>query len=241
MYPDINCDMGEGIGNDELIMPFITSASIACGYHAGDENTMRRTVELCLKHNVRIGAHPSYADKGNFGRTDIFLPLPEVYELVINQISLLDKIVKEFGAKLHHVKPHGALYNMSARAQPLAAVVALAIKDADEGLVLYGLSRSYLISEAKKIGLKASNEVFADRTYGDDGRLTPRAKANALIESEEQCLLQVKQMTENGTVTSTGGKEIKVFADTICIHGDGIHAVQFAKAVKKMIESKTSY
>lgn len=231
MYPDINCDMGEGIGNDENIIPYISSANIACGYHAGNEDTMKRTVELALKYGVKIGAHPSYPDRENFGRTDMYIPLPEVHEIIIKQINLLDKIVKEMGASLHHVKPHGALYNMAARAKPLAAVVALAVKDVNPALTVYGLSNSYLISESQKIGLKAWNEVFADRTYADDGRLTPRAKPNALVETEQLALEQVMQMVNEGCVTSTGGKKIAVTADTICIHGDGKHAVQFAKAI----------
>jgi 5-oxoprolinase (ATP-hydrolysing) subunit A len=236
MFPDINCDMGEGVGNDEAIMPYISSANIACGYHAGDADTMRKTIELCLKHNVKIGAHPSYPDRENFGRTDIYLPLPELYGLVTAQINLLDKIAKECGTTVHHVKPHGALYNMSARSKQRAAVVALAIKDVDDSLILYGLSKSYLISEAKKTGLKAWNEVFADRTYADDGRLTPRAKPCALIETEEEAVKQVLQMTEKGFVTSTGGKQIPVTADTVCIHGDGSHAVEFVKAINKALK-----
>jgi UPF0271 protein len=235
MFPDINCDMGEGIGNDDDIMPYIDSANIACGYHAGDEDTMKRTVELCLKHNVNIGAHPSYMDRENFGRTDIRLPLNELYDLITTQINLLDKITKEFGVRLHHVKPHGALYNMSARSKQRAAVVALAVKDFDDSLILYGLSKSYLISEAKKIGLKAWNEVFADRTYADDGRLTPRDKPGALIETAEQAVQQVMQMVEKGFVTSIGGKEIPVAAETICIHGDGEHAVEFLKAINNAL------
>lgn len=238
MYPDINCDMGEGVGNDEAIMPYISSANIACGYHAGDADTMKRTVELCLKHNVRIGVHPSYMDRENFGRADIRLPLNELYDLITTQIGLLDKIIKELGATLHHVKPHGALYNMSARSKQRAAVVALAVKDFDSSLILYGLSNSYLISEAKKIGLNAWNEVFADRTYADDGSLTPRTKPGALIETEEEAVRQVLQMTKEGFVTSTGSKQIPVIADTICIHGDGKHAVAFAKAIQNAFKSK---
>lgn len=228
---DLNCDMGEGIGNDELIMPFISSASIACGYHAGDEDTMKKTVELALQYKVAIGAHPSFPDRENFGRTDMRLPLSEVYDLVTKQIHLLDEIVRVSGSTLHHVKPHGALYNMAARAKPLAAVIALAVKDVNEKLILYGLSGSHLIKEAKKIGLRSASEVFADRTYQDDGRLTPRSKDNALIIETDKAVQQVLQMIKEGTVKSVNGTDIPIVAETICIHGDGEHAVEFAKAI----------
>jgi UPF0271 protein len=228
--------MGEGIGNDEAIMPFINSASIACGYHAGDEDTMKRTVELAIKYNVAVGAHPSFLDRENFGRTDMRLPLQEVYDLVTKQIHILNEIVQSLGAELHHVKPHGALYNMAARAKPLAAVIALAVKDVNEKLILYGLSGSHLINEAKKIGLKSASEVFSDRTYQDDGRLTPRSKAGALITETERAVQQVLQMIKEGTVTSVNEKIIPIVAETICIHGDGEHAVEFAKAIHEAIE-----
>jgi len=233
---DINCDLGEGMNNDEAIMPFINSANIACGYHAGDEDTMMRTVELALKHNVHIGAHPSFLDRENFGRTDIRLPLSEVYDLVSKQINILKDIVKSFGTTLHHVKPHGALYNMAARAKPLAAVIALAVKDADEKLKLYGLSGSHLINEAKKIGLKSASEVFADRTYQDNGFLTSRLKQGALISDTDKALQQVLQMIKEGTVVTISGKTIPIIAETICIHGDNEHAVEFAKAIHQAVK-----
>ncbi|MBI5858155.1 MAG: LamB/YcsF family protein [Sphingobacteriales bacterium] len=236
-FIDFNCDMGEGIGNDDLIMPYISSANIACGYHAGDEDTMKKTVELAMKSNVFIGVHPSFSDRENFGRTDIRLPLQEVYDLLTKQINLLDDIVKSFGSTLHHVKPHGALYNMAARAKPIAAVIALAIKDVNEQLVLYGLSGSHLITEAKKIGLKTASEVFADRTYQDDGRLTPRSKNNALINDTDKAVEQVLQMIEKGTVISVNGISVPIVAETICIHGDGEHAVEFAKAIHHAIRN----
>jgi UPF0271 protein len=236
MIPDINCDMGEGISNDEAIMPFISSANIACGYHAGDEDTMKRTVELAMKHNIFIGAHPSYLDRENFGRTDIRIPLDEVYDLVTKQIHLLLEITKAAGTTLQHVKPHGALYNMAARAKPLAAVIALAVKDVDEQLKLYGLSGSHLINEAKKIGVKSVSEVFADRTYQDDGRLTPRSRPDALLNDANKVVQQVMQMIKEGTVTTVSGKIIPIAAETICIHGDGEHAVEFAQAIHEAIK-----
>jgi len=242
---DINCDMGEGIGNDETIMPFISSANIACGYHAGDEKTMQQTIELALKYDVAIGAHPSFFDKKNFGRTEMYLPANEIYDLIILQLRAIDKIVRSKKTKLHHVKPHGALYNMSAKDPQIANAIAKAIKDFDGGLTLFGLSNSPSISEAKKINLSTASEVFADRTYQDDGSLTPRSQSNALIEDIDRSVQQVLQMVRGKTVTSVNGKIISIIADTICIHGDGRHAVEFAKAIhnalkKESVEIKTA-
>jgi UPF0271 protein len=231
MLPDINCDMGEGINNEEQLMPFITSANIACGYHAGDIATMQRTIELCLQHHVAIGAHPSFYDKENFGRTEWLLPAEEIYELVTQQLYILYEVADSMGAGITHVKPHGALYILSARDENTANVIARAIQDFDPSLMLFGLSGSYSISQAQAIGLKAVNEVFADRTYSDDGSLTPRSLQGALIENAEKAVAQVMQMINKGTVTSITGKELPIKAGTICIHGDGKNAVELAKAI----------
>jgi 5-oxoprolinase (ATP-hydrolysing) subunit A len=231
MLPDINCDMGEGINNEEQLMPFITSANIACGYHAGDIATMQRTIELCLQHHVAIGAHPSFYDKENFGRTEWLLPAEEIYELVTQQLYILYEVADSMGAGITHVKPHGALYNLSARDENTANVIARAIQDFDPSLMLFGLSGSYSISQAQAIGLKAVNEVFADRTYSDDGSLTPRSLQGAMIENAEKAVAQVMQMINKGTVTSITGKELPIKAGTICIHGDGKNAVELAKAI----------
>ena len=228
---DINCDMGEGIGNDERIMPFISSASIACGYHAGDKYTMEQTVDLCIKHNVAIGAHPSFKDKENFGRIEMNLSVEETYAIVSKQVNDLLTIVKEKNTTLHHVKPHGALYNMSAKDCLLAASIAKAVKDIDGSLILYGLAGSYSLTEAKKIGLNTASEVFADRTYQDDGSLTPRKQANALIEDTRKSIGQVLQMIKGKNVIALSGKNVFINAETICIHGDGKHAVEFAKTI----------
>ena len=228
---DINCDLGEGIGNDELIMPYISSANIACGYHAGDEKTMKQTVELCKKYSVAVGAHPSYPDKENFGRTDMLLHPGEIYELIVKQINWLEKIAAAADVPVHHVKPHGALYNMAARDKGLAPFVSLAIIDTNNKYLLYGLSGSYLVKEGKNLGLKTVSEVFADRTYKDDGSLTSRSKPGALIENTDAAIAQVLQMIKEGTVTSVTGKKVPIVAETICIHGDGEHAVEFAKAI----------
>ena len=243
----LNCDMGEGIGNpalpagrDELIMPFIHSANIACGYHAGDPATMWKTVELALKHHVNIGAHPSFPDKKNFGRMEMKLENEEVYELVTQQLIILHEIVTGLETKLHHVKPHGALYNMSAKDPALAKTMARAVKDFDAGLILFGLSGSHSIHEAKAIGLQTASEVFADRTYQDDGSLTPRSNPGALINDTEKAVQQVLQMIKEGTVTTVSGKTIPILAETICIHGDGEHAVEFAKAIHDAIQKRNS-
>jgi UPF0271 protein len=235
---DLNCDMGEGIGNDHLIMPFISSANIACGYHAGDEDTMKRTVELALKYKVAIGAHPSFNDKQNFGRSELQVALNELYDLVAIQISLLQKIAVRSGATLHHVKPHGALYNMAARNKEMSATIAKAVKDAGEDLVLYGLSNSHLITEAGNIGLRTAPEVFADRTYQDDGSLTPRSQPGALIEDETTSIQQVLQMIQQQQVQSVSGKTIPIKAGTLCLHGDGKHAVQFAEHIHSTLKQK---
>ena len=233
---DINCDLGEGIGNDELIMPYISSANIACGYHAGDANTMKQTVDLCKKYNVAVGAHPSFPDKENFGRTDMLLHPGEIYEMIIKQINGLEKVAMSADVPVHHVKPHGALYNMAARDKGLAPFVALALLDTNPKYILYGLSGSYLIKEAKNLGLKTVSEVFADRTYKDDGSLTSRNKPGALIEDTDAAVAQVLQMVKERTVTSVTGKKVPIVAETICIHGDGEHAVEFAKAVYRALK-----
>ena len=228
---DINCDMGEGIGNDELIMPYITSANIACGYHAGDEVTMMQTIIFAKKYNVNIGAHPSFFDRENFGRTEIKTSTEEIYELVTKQINLLQKLTADNNTTLHHVKPHGALYNMAAKDKSVSHAIAEAVKACNENLVLYGLSNSFLISQAKAIGLKTVSEVFADRTYQEDGSLTPRSQPNALIQNTEEAIQQVLMMVNERKVKTVSGKEIQIIAETICIHGDGKHAVEFAKAI----------
>ena len=230
--------MGEGIGNEALLMPFISSANIACIYHAGDEATMQQVVELCVQHHVNIGAHPSFPDRKNFGRTEMNLPAEEVYELVEQQLIILKEITDLFDIALTHVKPHGALYNQSARDGVLAKTIARAVKDFDQQLVLFGLSGSHSIREAELLGLKTASEVFADRSYQDDGSLTPRSEPGALIEDAGKAVKQVLQMINEGTVTTVSGKTIPIIAQTICIHSDGIHAVEFAKAIHDAIQNK---
>lgn len=231
MHIDINCDMGEGMGNDELLMPHITSANIACGYHAGGEVLIRKTIDLALRHSVYIGVHPSFRDKVYFGRREMNLLPGELYALVIQQLVKVDLIAREKKAIVHHVKPHGALYNMAARDRNIARVIATAVKDFNEDLILYGLSGSHLITEAQALGLSTASEVFADRTYQDDGSLTPRSQPGALIESPSQAVEQVQQMVNEGYVTTLSGRRIPITAQTVCIHSDSRHAVEIAKAL----------
>lgn len=228
--------MGEGIGNDALIMPFISSANIACGFHAGDDDTIKQTIELALKHGVAIGAHPSFNDRGNFGRTPMDVSQNELYDLISIQLNRIIQIAEQLNAKIHHVKPHGALYNMAAKDAAMSSTIAKAVKNIDYGLVLYGLSNSYLINEAKAIGITTASEVFADRTYTDDGTLTPRSQPNALIEDEAMAIEQVLKMITAKNVYSTSGKIITINADTVCIHGDGVHAVSFAKKINETLK-----
>ncbi len=230
--------MGEGMQHDAEIMPFISSANIACGFHAGDENTMRQTIQVAIQHQVAIGAHPGFADKSNFGRTDIQLTENGYYDLIIDQLVIFKKATDALGATLHHVKPHGALYNMSARDQNLASIIAQAVYDFDATLTLYGLSGSHSISESKRVGLQTCSEVFADRTYQNDGSLTARNQNNAMITNEEECINQVLQMIKQQKVKTTENKEINIIAETICLHGDGLHAVSFAKLISQKLKAQ---
>lgn len=232
---DINCDMGEGIGNEEELMPFINSANIACGYHAGSAPTMQKVVTLCLQYGVNIGAHPSFPGKPNFGRTEMHLPAAAIHDLVTEQLILINKITKHCGGKLHHVKPHGALYNMAAKDKVLAKTIAKAVKDFDSSLIYYGLSGSVMIDEAERIGLQTANEVFADRTYQIDGTLTPRNQSYALINNEIDMKKQVLKLVKENKVLTVSGEEIIIKADTVCIHGDGRYAVVFAKAIHQLL------
>ena len=232
---DLNCDIGEGCGNDAELMRHITSANIACGFHAGDEATMRRTVELALENGVAVGAHPGYRDRENFGRTEMALSFGEIFDVVTDQILALRNICKTLGGRLHHVKPHGALYNQAAKAPEIARAIAEAIAAIDPDLVLYGLSGSHLVSEAEKVGLNTASEVFADRTYQEDGTLTPRSQPNALITETETSLTQVLDMVKYGRVRSLEATMVAIKAETICIHGDGPNAVSFAETIRERL------
>ncbi|MFX3622517.1 MAG: LamB/YcsF family protein [Ectobacillus sp.] len=236
-YVDLNCDLGESfgayqIGNDEEILRYVTSANIACGFHAGDPGIMRKTVQLALHHNVAIGAHPGLPDLQGFGRRSIDITPQEAFDLVVYQIGALSGFVKAEGAVMKHVKPHGALYNMAAKNRALAEAIAEAVYKVNPELILFGLAESELIKAGQKIGLQTAQEVFADRTYQADGSLTPRRQQDALITDDKQAVAQVIQMVREGTVRSQQGTIIPIQADTVCIHGDGAHALSFAKLIR---------
>ncbi|WP_316818828.1 5-oxoprolinase subunit PxpA [Pedobacter nyackensis] len=240
---DLNCDMGESygayqIGNDEAIFPYITSANIACGFHAGDAAVMKKTVKLALKYNVAIGAHPGLPDLQGFGRREMALSAEEAYDMVVYQIGALNGFVHSEGGLLRHVKPHGAFYNMAAANANLAEAIAEAVYKVNPMLVLYGLSGSELIKAGHKIGLRVANEVFADRTYQDDGSLTSRKLPNALITSEDHAMAQSLRMVKEGLVTSTRGIDLVIKADTICLHGDGEHAATFAAKIHTLLKEE---
>ncbi|RYY35207.1 MAG: LamB/YcsF family protein [Sphingobacteriaceae bacterium] len=235
---DLNCDLGEGFKNDALLMDYITSANIACGYHAGNAAIMQQTVALAYKKGVAIGAHPGFNDAANFGRTEINLSPAEVYRITYGQISTLAFFVKDKGGALHHVKPHGALYNMAAKSIPLAEAIARAVFDFDPSLIIYGLAGSEMITAAAKLGLKTASEIFADRTYQNDGSLTPRSQNNALITNETQMTTQVLQMIKQGQVKTVNQNTIGIKAETLCLHGDGRHAVEFARMIHKRLTAE---
>jgi len=240
---DLNCDMGESfgaytLGNDEAMMPFITSVNIACGFHAGDAATMRRTVSKALEYNLSIGAHPGFDDLQGFGRREMHLSPTEVYDLVTYQIGALWAFTRSEGGHLIHVKPHGALYNMAAKNEQLALAIARAISKVDGRLIVYGLSGSKLIEAAQQQGLRYCSEVFADRTYTKDGNLTPRTEPNAVIHDETQSINQVLNMVKYGKVDTADGFSVNIKAETICLHGDNPHAVAFAQKIHHKLKEE---
>jgi UPF0271 protein len=233
MKIDLNCDMGENIGHEEDIMPYITSANIACGFHAGDEISMRRTVRLAKRSGVAIGAHPGWKDKEGFGRREINLPSDEVDALITYQIGTLAAIAKAERVEIHHVKPHGALYNQAATDLGLARVIANAIKNFSRELVLVGLAGSYLIRAGVETGLNVANESFPDRNYNLDGTLVSRKQANAMIQSPEEVAVHAIELAQKGV--DFWGRHVSV--ETLCIHGDHPSATQNAQRVRAALEN----
>jgi len=237
---DLNCDLGESfgaytLGVDEKIIGLVTSVNIACGFHAGDPTVMRKTVKLAIDNHVAIGAHPGLPDLVGFGRRNLTISPQEAYDMVVYQIGALQGFVTAAGGKMQHVKPHGALYNMAATRVDLSEAIAEAIYNVDPQLVLFGLSGSELVRAGKKKGLKTAHEVFADRSYQQDGLLTPRNQPNALISDDKQAVLQVIRMVKTGKVLSQQGTEISITADTVCLHGDGVHALLFARQIREIL------
>lgn len=236
-FVDLNCDMGESfgayrIGHDEEILKYVTSANIACGFHAGDAGTMRKTVRLALEHGVAIGAHPGLQDLIGFGRRRMDISPQEAYDIVVYQIGALWGFVKSEGGTLEHVKAHGELYNMAAKNAKLAEAIAEAVYKVDPELILFGLAGSELVKAGERIGLRTASEVFSDRTYQADGSLTSRREPDALITDEKQSLAQVIRMVQEGKVLTRQQVDISIKAETICVHGDGVRAVEFARNIR---------
>ncbi len=240
---DLNCDMGEAfagyqLGPDAEIMPLISSANIACGWHAGDPGVMRRTVELALQHGVGIGAHPGYPDLLGFGRRNLGLTPQELRDYVTYQLGALQGFVQAQGGRLQHVKAHGAMYNQAASDQRLARAFCEAVAAFDQSLVLVGLANSHLISEAKRIGLPAASEVFADRGYLPSGSLVPRSQPGAVLHDSQQVVQRVVDMVTKSQVTANDGTVISLEADTICVHGDTPEALQHLQELRAGLEQQ---
>ncbi|MDQ6600406.1 LamB/YcsF family protein [Bacillus salipaludis] len=238
---DLNCDIGESFGRYRLaeqkeILKYVTSANIACGFHAGDPSVMRETVKLAIENQVKIGAHPGLPDLNGFGRREMKITPQEAYDMVVYQIGALQGFLSVYNESMQHVKPHGALYNMAAKDALLAEAIAQAVYDVSPELVLFGLSGSELVKAGEKLGLVTAHEVFADRTYQTDGTLTSRSQSDALITDQEKSVTQVIKMVTEGKVTSQQNTEVSLKADTVCIHGDGEHALAFAKYIKETLE-----
>ena len=229
---DINSDMGEGMSNDAQLLHYISSTNIACGWHAGDPATMKRLVEQAIQKNVLIGAHPGFPDLEGFGRREMEISEEDAYNYVMYQAGALQGFANAAGTKLHHVKPHGAFYNQAAKNIQLARGIARAVKDLGREVILYGLAGSCLVDAANELKVPVWQEVFADRRYTKEGFLVPRTQAGAVIEDEAAALEQVMQMAKKGQVTAIDGSIIKIQADTLCIHGDNPHAVEFARKIQ---------
>lgn len=239
---DLNCDLGESfgvyqIGMDNEVLPFVTSANIACGFHAGDPLVMERTVALCREHGVRAGAHPGFPDLAGFGRRNMSLSPEEAKAGVMYQIGALKAFCDGAGVRLCHVKPHGALYNMAAKDYKLAKAICQAIKEVDESLVLLALSGSEMLRAAKELGISCASEVFADRAYQRDGTLVPRSQKGAVIEDEDLAVSRVIRMAREGEVEAIDGSDIPIEADSVCVHGDGKKALEFVKKIRESLEN----
>ncbi|OZU88826.1 lactam utilization protein LamB [Virgibacillus indicus] len=237
---DLNCDMGESFGaytfgSDERLLEHISSANIACGFHAGDPNVMDRTIRLAKKYNVAIGAHPGFPDIAGFGRRMIEFSPEEIYRIVLYQIGSLQAFCKVHQVQMLHVKAHGALYNQAVYQRATAEAIVRAVYDLNPSLILYGLAGSELLKAGREAGLTVASEVFADRTYQPDGSLTPRHDKNSLIQDVDQAVAQVKRMLRSGNVQAVNGELVEIEADTVCVHGDGPHAVGFVENLRKSL------
>lgn len=239
---DLNCDLGESfgaytIGMDEKVIPFITSANVACGFHAGDPLVMQRTVALCKQSGAAVGAHPGFPDLQGFGRRQMKLTPAEAKACVQYQIGALKAFCDAAGVPLHHVKPHGALYNMAGKDRALADAICAAVKESAPGAVLLALSGSEMVKAAQAIGLPVANEVFADRGYRPDGSLVPRGTPGAMIEDEDEAIARVIRMVTEGKVTANDGTDIAIQADSVCVHGDGPKALAFVEKIGAALQA----
>ena len=243
MELNINCDLGEksevfdGI-NDYELLKIINTANIACGYHAGSKEIIQETIINAKKFGVSIGAHPGFQDLIGFGRRNIDVTPEEVYDLVIYQLGALAGFCKIHETKIHHVKPHGALYQMGAKDPKIADAIVKAVKDFDDQLLFVGLSNSELIESCKRHNLTYKSEVFADRAYEDNGQLVSRKKEGALIKETNQAVAQVIKMVKESKVITINGNEIPIEADTICVHGDGQHALDFVQEIIRQFKAE---
>jgi 5-oxoprolinase (ATP-hydrolysing) subunit A len=217
---DLNADVGEGCGQDAALMPLISSANIACGIHAGDNDSMREAVALALEHGVAIGAHPSFPDREHFGRREMQLDARELHQCIVAQIESLANVAAAAGAQLRHVKPHGALYNMAARDEAIAETVVAAIRSVDSTLMMFGLAGSVMLTVAERLGLRAISEAFADRAYRPDGSLLPRNQQGSVLHDETGVASRAVAMVQGGAIIAVDGSHVAIRADTICLHGD---------------------
>ena len=240
---DMNSDLGESfgaykIGMDAEILEFVSSANVACGYHAGDPLVMEETVRIAKTAGVAVGAHPGYPDLMGFGRRNIVCTPKEAKAYVKYQLGALQAFTRTYGLTLQHCKPHGALYNMAAKDKALAMAIAEAICDVDDRIILLGLANSLMIEAGKEAGLKVASEVFADRAYQADGTLVPRKLPGAVIHDTEEAISRTIRMVKEGFVTAITGEEVPLSADSICVHGDNPSALAFVKNIRARLEAE---
>jgi UPF0271 protein len=238
---DLNADLGESygawrMGDDAGMMPWITSANLACGFHAGDPATMQRSITLCMEHDVAIGAHPSLPDLQGFGRREMPIAPSEAYAQTLYQVGALDALVKAAGGRLHHVKPHGALYNMAARDPELADAIAAAVRDFAPTLILVGLAGSALVAAGRRAGLPVLGEGFCDRRYRPDGSLAARSEPGAVIDEPDAAVAQAISLACRGEAVAVDGNKVQLDTDTLCVHGDRANAAALAKALHEALE-----
>lgn len=236
MEIDLNADLGEGCGSDEALLDLVSSANIACGWHAGDAQTMRQCARWAVSKNVAIGAHPSFFDRDNFGRVESAMPPDAVRSTVLYQLGAMSAIAQSEHGRLAHVKPHGALYNQAARDPEMADAIASAVQAFDPSLTIFGLAGSELIRAARRAGLHAVEEAFADRGYRTDGSLVPRTQPGALIDNEDEMIDRILRMINEKRVRTVDGSWCPLNAQTLCLHGDGPHALAFAKRIRETLD-----